>query len=312
MPKRKHNENKKTVLQPISYNIFKLLNTGEISKKLFKRISEIYGIPVKELMPQIILASRGLSKHILGCFSSDGYWIMLNMEEIKKELKKRKRDKTIFEHTVDEELLHAAQAILGRGGELGKKFKYGAPNNSAFKDTFIKIFGTEPSAKPHLKSKRECLASTLAYIPAPWFLFFTALNLIRPGFLGYAALFATMFFGYKARKNAVEYYKRHGVDGLILLYADPPKAWNMVLLKKKERYFVENGYLLPEGGLTRKGLKYLKHILPRDVLLENLKIVRGQYESFYVRAVRKWAKSKPRISERSKRILRRHGLHKRA
>jgi len=97
-------------------------------------------------------------------------------------------------------------------------------------------------------------------------------------------LYSALFFGKKALTIAFlvsvpsvyrgmatrHYFKKHGADGLILLFADPPKDLELLHLRKREKKFLENGYLKKKGGLTRKGIQYLRQILPRGLVLERL------------------------------------------
>ena len=292
----------KKVKLPPMYGRFTRETMPEIAYNLFKRISEIYGIPIKELTP-----ARGENLPFFVPFHAydpKRYEVRFNVSPLDRAKERSGKRPMKAENVVTEELLHAAQYLLGSSEQLRKERKYGAKKNPFLRNFEIK-YGIEPLAKPYIKS------SFLRFLDASGYsTFWMALSIINPK-LGLPGFFITTVLGFLGREAMYRYYKKHGIDGLLLLYVDPPKHWNALLLNKKESFFVKNGLLRPDGGFTKKGLRYLREKLPRNVLLENLKLLRNEYSKKFERALLAWHSAKKRSSRRSKRIIKKFKLHKR-
>lgn len=273
-----------------------------IAEQAYLRLSQIYGIPLEELLPF-------RTKRDYGAFSATraSYNGFTHEVKLKPKLSSRvkklmfKKEVEMDAAAIEEELLHSLQYLLSQTKilkEVKKYYPHRGPisrGKSALynltigkaKRTFASLAGKEPSAKVHL-SKTELLIDSQAYV-APLML----LAIVNPKF-GLPVFIAGSAWGTYLRYASKEYFKRHGVDGLILLFADPPKNWNMARLKAKEKFFMENGLLKQSGGLTKKGLRYLREKLPREVLLENVRLMRNEPDKLFERAIAKWKESKKR------------------
>ncbi len=63
-----------------------------------------------------------------------------------------------------------------------------------------------------------------------------------------------------------ELIQKHGEDGLLLLWVAPPKKQDALHVRAWEKKMVENCYLKEKGGLTKKGLKYWReHLQPQSI-----------------------------------------------
>jgi hypothetical protein len=91
--------------------------------------------------------------------------------------------------------------------------------------------------------------------------------LIAGGALAVATRAVNLYDGYRS----VGFFKRHGVDGLILIFVNPPKGFKASKMFKWEREMVEKGCLLRVGGMTRKGMQLARSLQPREMILERAK-----------------------------------------
>ncbi len=64
------------------------------------------------------------------------------------------------------------------------------------------------------------------------------------------------------------FYKRHGVDGMLLIFAYPPKESDIIHLRAHEKKLVKEAYLKERGGMTRKGIQLLHTLVPRETIVE--------------------------------------------
>src|SRR3989338_8423328 len=67
------------------------------------------------------------------------------------------------------------------------------------------------------------------------------------------------------------FYNRHGMDGIILLSASPPKVFGTLELLSWEKKMIKNGLLAESAGLTASGENHLRRILPKETILARLK-----------------------------------------
>ncbi|MBI5224784.1 hypothetical protein HY989_02850 [Candidatus Micrarchaeota archaeon] len=61
--------------------------------------------------------------------------------------------------------------------------------------------------------------------------------------------------------NVKRLVKKHGVDGLFLLYVAPPKKLDALEIPKWRKEMVSKGYLKEKGGLTKRGLSFWRQNL---------------------------------------------------
>ena len=189
--------------------------------KMYKRISEIYGIPIREILPSY------LGNKYIG-----NYWIGGHAIESNKES---------FNH----ELLHSLQKILMTKENFGKTSFI---ETSAFPDGILKTFP---------KSTRAAIIAGILFDLA-----------MTKGILSAIAITGASPFLIKVKKVG-NYFKRHGPDGLILLYANPPKELNLYKIKDWEKQVIQQGYLKINGGLTKKGMSYLRDTWSRKQIIKN-------------------------------------------
>jgi hypothetical protein len=297
---------RKRVPVPEKAEQFERKHLTPIAGQAYLRLSQIYGVPLKELLP--FRTKRDYSVFSLTRASYDPFAHEIKLKprassRVKALLFKREVEMNAAE--VEEELLHSLQYLLSQTKTLREIKKYyphmGLLSKAKvslynftvgkMKRTFASLAGKEPSAKVHL-SKPELFIDSQAYV-APLML----LAIINPK-LGLPAFIAGSAWGTYLRYLSKEYFRRHGADGLILLFADPPKNWNMAKLRERERFFVENGFLEEKGGLTRKGIRYLHEKLPRDALLENVRLMRNKPDGMFERALARWRENRKRKSKR--------------
>lgn len=67
-----------------------------------------------------------------------------------------------------------------------------------------------------------------------------------------------MAFGTARQALVKKFYRKHGVDGLLMLYAFPPKKSDLLRLPWYEKRMIEKWFLKPQGGFTEKGLRFFK------------------------------------------------------
>ncbi|MCX6802084.1 MAG: hypothetical protein NT067_03130 [Candidatus Diapherotrites archaeon] len=85
-----------------------------------------------------------------------------------------------------------------------------------------------------------------------------------------ATRFSRLYTAYRAGG----YFRRHGVDGLILIFVNPPKDFKASKMFKWEREMVAKGYLLKKGGMTRKGMQLARSLQPREMIFKRAKQAR--------------------------------------
>lgn len=66
-----------------------------------------------------------------------------------------------------------------------------------------------------------------------------------------------------------EMYARHGIDGLVLFFAAPPRTFGSLEIKIWENKMLKNGFL-DKKGLTKKGVEYLHRAIPREEIIQRI------------------------------------------
>ena len=249
----------------------------ELPLKMYLRLSQIYGIPLKDLLPYrgkntnplYVRAQYNRFKHEIMLFPTFASRI--------RKIFKRSTTEHVPEGIATEELLHSLQALLQRTRDLLlkhriEKYKEKAGKTRKKRKRIKRLkrkvlslhrlkkeeaLGIEPSAQVHKKPNilRDMLDS-----------------------FRYADTLTNVWPGYIARMKVKEYFERYGADGLLLLYADPPENWNLTNLEEKERFFLEKGLLEKGKGLTKKGIRYMREKVPREIILRALQIMRKARE----------------------------------
>jgi hypothetical protein len=238
--------------------VVKDVNMSGVSKKAYERLSAITGILVQEMAPTRVIVPRkecpymySMGAHVICSPEDDSRWAA---------------------NYVDHERLHSLQWLLKPQlrdqksksrlrkvvEEIGTTFQYhrGA-EISADIDTKTPLWEVTLDTKNTTRYLAMGL-TLVTVISAP---FFPA----APAALAYPIV----SLGIQALRvrNFREFYNKHGVDGLLMLYSNPTRDYELLRLPSHERRLREDGLLKSEGGLTEKGEKFIKEkalmVIPR-------------------------------------------------
>lgn len=192
-------------------------------QRLFKRFSQITGIPVKSLRPHRSVYRPPWSR---GVYNAD------------KHTFSSTRDKFVEQH----EERHAIQNMANLRLHPKRK-RMSIKDSQRISDAWI-----EPTNTDHLE---KLLTWTL----------------IRSRYRSFRDK-----INYIVRRTFVKgVIKHHGEDGLLLLWAAPPKKLDALYVRSWEKQMVNNGYLQPNGGFTRKGLQYWREHVQAQAIWQFLK-----------------------------------------
>jgi hypothetical protein len=78
------------------------------------------------------------------------------------------------------------------------------------------------------------------------------------------------------RNKLGQIYNRHGQDGLLLYFIFPPEKMTGMQTGFWEREMVRLKLIAPTGGLTPRGVEFVRAVLPRDKLMDKL----AQFEEY--------------------------------
>lgn len=256
----------------------KVVDPNEVAR----RISWIWGVPVKELMPREITTER-LTTH------AGEYYYGTHEFAVKKSLENEPTKSTKRHET-----MHGLHAVLDnryRKEWLSPRtrklvFALGM-NPKIIQKEMAEELVAETAEKPkqkitHLNRTAEASWSSLLPIGA-----FSLLTILHPA-AGYAGLvFTSKIAGrqiefWAQRGSMQRIYGKHGVDGLILFMAAPPKVFGAIEMRLWERKMKKQGILAEEGGLTKAGIEFLRKRLPKKEIagrLEEMKAQRRKRES---------------------------------
>jgi len=70
----------------------------------------------------------------------------------------------------------------------------------------------------------------------------------------------------KRQRNVREIYAKHGYDGILMMWAFPPKELDAIKLREWERQMVKKNLLSPDGGLTKIGQGFFGEKVNREFL----------------------------------------------
>jgi len=233
-----------------------------VYKRLYKRFSEITGVPLRELYPEReakpkkSLLAAGYYDRITHTIGIKRFALWAIEEELRHALQNLadQRQRKNFERFLKKkpkkfrEALRYFKDIL-RG--LSKRRKWLEPVVTGPKiNVFLKAFAN------------LSLIEKLAYLPA------LVTSLRAPYTAGPIA--ATIVVRYLMQVSRSLYVrgliKKHGEDGLLLLWVAPPKKLDALYIKEWEREMVKKGYLKEKGGLTKSGLRYWReHLQPQSI-----------------------------------------------
>jgi len=258
---------------PESGKPFKREHLTPIAKKFYKRLSQIYGIPLSDLLPKM-----AVNQPLMVDFFAKGYYNPsaheIGLHSAFYVLLKGRAPKGVLE----EELLHSAQHLLTEAEFTRFKRKY---LQKMEKEKRMEKEGMHSLRSVRHRPFIEATAKMGESLPK------AAYNTLAIPLLTYAILGAhpavaislsASWASLRAYRRFISrgYYKRHGTDGFIVLFTDPPKKWRLSNLSAKEKEFIEKGYLSKRGGLTKMGIGFIRRRIPRQVLLENARFLRGE------------------------------------
>ena len=232
---------------------FKRENLTPLAESVYKRISQIYGIPLKELLPfnRGIHGMAGASFGTLGRYFPVKHDISLLYEDIK---------------ILDHELLHSADFLLNRKklARIEKKLEKGEEfRGKEYEESIASITNKH---SPMKEISRLVKGAVLSGIGSG--LIYTqnkTLSTIGASTFGIVPLILLMNKFSKWRNN--RYFRKYGADGLILLSAVPIKNYDIGKIRAYEREMVKNGILSPKGGLTKKGMRLVREKMPKGEIV---------------------------------------------
>lgn len=252
--------------------------------RLFKRVSQIFGIPVKDLKP-IFLGepTRGLSDghyhpatHTFSLSSTLSYQSRRDIQS--HEERHAVQNLLGLEKT---DLLHAMalrselsdrQKIaviskLQRIHQADLKFvEFTDPMNERNLGSVLRITRAV-GAKKILPATLAHLVLSVVYLKVA-FLQSRAQLFFLPSFLAPSFISAAL-----SDRKFRSVFRNHGEDGLILLWANPPRGKTgtpAIKFGNWEKRMIENGYLLERGGFTKKGLRFLREKVRGDLIQQRL------------------------------------------
>ena len=203
-------------------------------ERMYKRFSEISGIPLKDLRP---IEVKDLFKTGVANYIHDYH--LINYNENNKYNKS-----SISDH----ELTHALQSFKP---DLEKKL---------ISRRWIVMEREYNKIKKDAETVNREFYEPTAYWPE---------NIFKA--LKNHVLYKNHFFKSFLRMHFTrKLIQRHGEDGLLLLYVAPPKKLDALEIPKWRKEMVSKGYLKDKGGLTKKGLSYWRQNLQPESIWQFL------------------------------------------
>ncbi len=257
--------------------------------RLFKRFSQITGVPIKKLKP----------KRIYGKTINPEYSHITHSIDLPK--------KNTRKWEINHEKRHALQTLSYHyKTEKSQKIKPVTRIKKLIKRAKTREKWIEPTNADPAKSKfNEAVRNINSPVPL---ISVSAAGtiLLSTGnpYLAAAPLigFFPKYFAQLRRQTKVrKLIKNHGEDGMLLLWVSPPKKLNALKIPKWEKSMVKNGYLKKQGGLTRKGLQYFRRKLQTATVWNRLrKMEKARGETKKMRET-KIKKTKERIKQMKER-----------
>jgi hypothetical protein len=251
---------------PVKARAYKKRNYTE---RLFKRFSEITGVPLKQLKPKKI-ADRNIS----GIYDS-------RTHEYHQGIMGKKRLKTLFgRHVEEHELRHGLQNLSMKENLLADRkvmkvqklkllqFLKWLKKDSSWTRKWIEATNSDPQAFMAIQAFGDMGAIKAGLLGA------ASVNVLAHPFLSfvaYAYLLPQYITQTKRHSNVRKLIKKHGEDGILLLWVAPPKKQDALQITKWEKEMVKKGYLKEDGGMTKKGLQYFRRHLQPAAIWKKLK-----------------------------------------
>jgi hypothetical protein len=245
--------------------------------RLFKRFSQLTGIPLAELEARQVIsqgANAAPPKDELGFDSPGAYYRGLHETELFPDvLANGKRDLKIVEA---HEQRHGLQRVSDQR-HLGIQRLRGK-HEERVRRAAKQIGNTQPITPPgeiakwkELHNKRQ---SDLVEPTNPKGTVQYAKQLDLPRVVPQEKLMQTR----QRRQNTLRVYRTHGADGLLLLYACPPRSLDALQIPAWEKEMVDYGYLHPRGGLTRKGKQFFRGLVHSSAIWQALEHAKSNRE----------------------------------
>lgn len=217
------------------------------NEKLFKRISEIYGIPVDELRP-VREYWTPFTTHAEYSFRRHSYTV--------------EEGRPFREHTLSHEERHGVQFLLfpKKVYQQNKSLMARRRRASFFEMTDTTSPIVDTFFHPHLMK----------------FFFVMTGSMVASTLIGLGAAAIPIGFYVKDAISVHQIQKlirTHGEDGLVLLYANPPflpKGQISFKFGAWRKSMIKQGYLQPVGGLTKEGEEYVRKKISKEAVQRRL------------------------------------------
>lgn len=233
--------------------------------KIYERIYKIWDLSSEELYPRIehtptTMTTIGLPR--LGGYSPLDHKMLIPPVEEKLDVG------GIFDH----ELAHSVDYLMApeeyrpKGtkkewkrlywetilGLFSKRIQYDIKTETIAEQVRIKTINSQSSK-----------AIILKQLLLPLFAFFPSFPIVL----------ARTFDMTLLRKGISNIVQQHGSDGILLYIVYPPRVIGTLETYIWRKKMVKYGILNPDGGLTPKGIEFIKKILPKEEILRRLTII---------------------------------------
>ncbi|MFH0954796.1 MAG: hypothetical protein V1777_01720 [Candidatus Micrarchaeota archaeon] len=257
------------------------------TERLFKRFSQITGIPISELKPIIDRSNTDPNYNI----STHSVRSIRNESVLSHE----------YRHGLQilsrpQEFVPGLKSVNSKSriGRLKKKY--------AFQKKAVQWL--EPTnANPNNNLYLEALANySQGFTALPRVTVAgLALSAIKYGYpIRGLALLSTLLPSFiqtvKRQSRVRNLFEKHGEDAILLLWVSPPKKMDALQVPIWEKQMVQNGYLESNGGITKKGLRFWRENLQAQAIWLRLGQMRAIRQKFKVEEPA--AKTKTRLRPR--------------
>lgn len=229
----------------------------DYTARLFKRFSEITGIPVRALTPEKKVNFIPAAAH----YAPDTHTVYEEsfFPGINKRMNKH-------------ELRHGIQNLLNpdfskRPKEIGNpktwtELAKALKTNTELKRKWIEITNAQPKNLGILDSLNSMGFIKMSMMISPLY--------YSPMIYSYIYLLPQYLTQIKRNANTKRIIKKYGEDGILLLWAAPPKKLDALQIPNWEKQMIQKGYLKENKGLTKKGLQYFRKHLQTQAIWKRL------------------------------------------
>lgn len=234
-------------------------------QRLFKRFSQITGVPLKEIYPRIENPThREFSKTtVIGGYDNSRHIVQYRHKRPAKHVKEHEERhalQVLSNPSITQKFRRKYKALMEKKGTILDFMRdYIRFDNEAEKTRRVWIEPT--NVEPKIK---EIPSRALSNMSDEF------IKSIEDSKL--ADRLRRALENREYREQIVRHisvrriFQRHEEDGLLLLWVAPPKKLDALEIEHWEKEMVQNEYLLPRGGLTKKGLRYWReHLQPQAI-----------------------------------------------